>query len=86
MSFGMGLFLIVIASLLITPIIVFTSGRVEIKKKEMDAVNNRIKGLNSEKLEEMLHEMREENASLKVELGEIKEVLSSIDKMMKDIE
>ena len=79
-------FLIPIIAILMVPIMIFVSNRGKIKLEEMKAVNNRIEGLNNQGFEELIQEIRTENANLKSELGEIKEVLASIEKMMKEIE
>jgi len=58
----------------------------KVKLEEMKAVNTRIEGLNNSSSEDIIQELREENASLKADLGEIKRIVSSIEKMMKEIE
>jgi len=77
---------VAVIGILIAPIIVFLAIRGSIKLKEMEAVNKRIESINSQSFESLVEELRADNANLKLELSEIKEVLSSIDKMMKDIE
>ena len=71
---------------LVTPIIVFIAIRGSIKLEEMKAVNKRIEAISNQAFESLVEELRADNASLKAELSEVKEILSSIDKMMKEIE
>ena len=81
-----AVYTIPIIAILTMPIIAFISIRGKIKLEEMKAVNKRIESINDETFAALVAELKEDNASLKSELSEIKEVLSSIDKMMKEIE
>jgi len=60
--------------------------RGNIKLEEMKAVNSRIEGLNQSASDDLLMEIRAENEALKNEMAEVKSILKSIEKMMKDIE
>jgi len=75
-----------VIAILTVPIIAFITIRGRIKLEEMKAVNKRIESINDETFGALVAELRADNESLKSELSEIKEVLSSIDKMMKEIE
>jgi len=86
MSIGMGIFLFFVICVLTAPLIVFIAMKGDVKIKEMEAVKAQIETLDNQILMDLVQEIREENASLKDELNEIKKVLSSIDKMMKDID
>jgi len=78
--------LIPIIAILSVPFIILTSYKGRIKLEEMKAVNSRIESINSQAFETLVEELRADNSSLKQELNEIKDILSSIDKMMKEIE
>ena len=78
--------LIPIIAILSVPFIIVTSYKGKIKLEEMKAVNSRIESINNQDFEALVEELRTDNASLKTELSEVKEILSSIDKMMKEIE
>jgi len=78
--------IIPVVGILSVPIIVFIAIRGRIKLEEMKAVNNRIESIKNQDYDALLEEIRADNASLKAEISEVKEVLSSIDKMMKEIE
>ena len=77
--------LIPIIFILVIPVIVFIAIKGRIKLEEMKAVNSRIESINNQSFENLVAELKEENAELKSELSEIKKILSSIDKMMKEI-
>jgi len=78
--------LIPIIAILSAPVIILTIFKGRIKLEEMKAVNSRIEAINNQDFEALVAELRADNANLKSELSEIKEILSSIDKMMKEIE
>jgi len=78
--------IIVLIVMVAIPVMTFVENKGKIKLEEMKAVNTRIEGLNNHSYDDVIQEMRAENAHLKAELGEIKAVLSSIEKMMKEIE
>lgn len=91
MSLWTMVVLVVLIGTTFTAIITIVEKRGNIKLEEMKAVNSRIEGLNIEGLnnndnEEMLKALSAENAALKAELSEIKTIVSSIEKMMKEIE
>ena len=81
-----GYYIIPIVAILSVPAIVFIGYRGRIKLEEMKAVNSRIESISNQTFETLVDELRAENANLKLELSEIKEILSSIDKMMKESE
>jgi len=78
--------LIPIIAILSVPVMIMASYKGKIKMEEMKAVNARIESINNQDFEALVGELRADNASLKAELREVKEVLSSIEKMMKEIE
>ena len=81
-----GEYAIPIIAIIAAPIIIFIIIRGRIKLEEMKAVNSRIEAISNQSFETLVEELRTDNANLKSELSEIKEILSSIDKMMKEIE
>lgn len=78
--------LIVFIVMIAIPVMTVVESKGKIKLEEMKAVNARIEGLNNHGCEDLIQEIKAENASLKAELSEIKAVVSSIEKMMKEIE
>jgi len=86
MGFWEVVFGIVLVSLVMSAVIAFINNKGAIKLKEMEAVNKRIESISTQSFESLVEELRTDNADLKAELSEIKQTLSSIDKMMKDIE